>query len=266
LSSHFPEPEPDESSAHDNTDDTAAGVSMSIEQVLDILENGTVDTDHGAIRWSSNYTFLTSVTHNDTTVMAVYKPRSGERPLWDFPDGTLCNRERAAFLTSEALGWQLVPPTVLRDGPRGIGSIQFFVDHDPNFNYFSFDESLLPQLMYLAAFDVLVNNADRKGGHCIVDTGNHVWGIDHGITFHSMHKLRTVIWNFAGNPIPHDILADVEALCMQIETQNSAFRQSLDELLNDREIAAFRRRIERMLKTACYPQPGPGPNYPWPPV
>ena len=239
---------------------------MSIEQVLDILENGTVDTDHGAIRWSSNYTFLTSVTHNDTTVMAVYKPRSGERPLWDFPDGTLCNRERAAFLTSEALGWQLVPPTVLRDGPRGIGSIQFFVDHDPNFNYFSFDESLLPQLMYLAAFDVLVNNADRKGGHCIVDTGNHVWGIDHGITFHSMHKLRTVIWNFAGNPIPHDILADVEALCMQIETQNSAFRQSLDELLNDREIAAFRRRIERMLKTACYPQPGPGPNYPWPPV
>lgn len=242
----------------------SAGITF--DRVMEVLEKGKIDAEHGAIRWSSNYTFLISVAQDDTEIMAVYKPQRGERPLWDFPDGTLCYRERAAFLTSEALGWQIVPPTVLRDGPRGLGSIQFFIDHDPEYNYFSFDESLLPQLMRLAAFDYLVNNADRKGGHCLVDSQNHLWGIDHGITFHASNKLRTVIWDFAGQPVPDTLLEDIEKLCVTLENPQDTFRQQIDRLLHDAEVRAFQKRIHRILKTKQYPQPGPGPNYPWPPV
>ncbi len=241
-------------------------IEISFERVLELLEKGKFDNEHGAIRWSSNYTFLTSLTHDDLTLMSVYKPRSGERPLWDFPDGTLCQRERAAFLVSETLDWQLVPPTVLREGPRGVGSVQFYIDHDPQFNYFSFDESFVPQLSRLALFDVLINNADRKGGHCIVDAENHLWGIDHGIAFHSSHKLRTVIWNFAESAIPQPLLDDIRDLCEQLENTDSDFHQQICDLLSPVEINAFRRRIERVLKTGEYPGPGPGPNYPWPPV
>ena len=114
---------------------------ITFERVLEVLQCGEVDLEHGTIRWSSNYTFLTNVCFEDITLLSVYKPQRGERPLWDFPDGTLCMRERASFLTSEALGWKVVPPTVLRDGPRGLGSFQFFVDHDPEHNYFAFDET-----------------------------------------------------------------------------------------------------------------------------
>lgn len=244
--------------------DDSAGITF--DKVMEILEKGKIDAEHGAIRWSSNYTFLISVEHDDLEVMAVYKPQRGERPLWDFPDGTLCYRERAAFLTSQELDWQIVPPTVLRDGPRGLGSIQFFIDHDPEYNYFSFDESLLPQLMRLAAFDYLVNNADRKGGHCLVDSQNHLWGIDHGITFHAANKLRTVIWDFAGQPVPDALLEDIEKLCMTVDSPQNEFHQKLSALLHDAEVRAFQKRIRRILKTRQYPQPGPGPNYPWPPV
>jgi uncharacterized repeat protein (TIGR03843 family) len=242
------------------------GDAMTIERVLEILEQGTVDAEHGAIRWSSNYTFLTSVTHDETTLMAVYKPQRGERPLWDFPDGTLCYRERAAYLTSEALDWQIVPPTALREGPRGLGSLQFFIDHDPEHNYFTFDDSMTPQLMRLAAFDVIINNADRKGGHCLVDEQNHLWGIDHGITFHAAHKLRTVIWNFANEMIPVDLLDDLRGLRQRLDDEHDDYLCRLQKLLSAAEIAAFRRRIDKLLHTSRYPTPGPGPNYPWPPV
>jgi hypothetical protein len=237
-----------------------------MEQVLDVLDKGRVETEHGVMRWSSNYTFLVSVEHEAITLMAVYKPQRGERPLWDFPDGTLCYRERASFLTSEALGWQLVPPTVLREGPRGLGSIQFYIDHDPEMNYFSFDETMIPQLMRLSAFDYLVNNADRKGGHCLVDEAGRLWGIDHGITFNSAPKLRTVIWDFAGQPVPDDMLADIERLCGDIDNAEGAYRQNLGKLLSEREIGAFQNRVRHILRTKRYPQPGSGPNYPWPPV
>jgi hypothetical protein len=242
------------------------GKALSVERVLDVLDKGRVETEHGVMRWSSNYTFLVSVAHEDITLMAVYKPQRGERPLWDFPDGTLCYRERAAFLTSEALGWQLVPPTVLREGPRGLGSIQFYVDHDPEVNYFSFDETMIPQLMRLSAFDYLVNNADRKGGHCLVDEAGRLWGIDHGITFNSAPKLRTVIWDFAGQPVPDALLTDIERLCVDIDNGDGAYRQSLGKLLSEREISAFQNRVRHILRTKRYPQPGNGPNYPWPPV
>jgi hypothetical protein len=246
--------------------DDDAEASISFDAVLDVLEHGTVEAEHGIIRWSSNYTFLTSVRHEDIALTAVYKPQKGERPLWDFPDGTLCYRERAAFLTSEALGWQVVPPTALRDGPRGLGSLQFFIDHDPEYNYFSFDETLLPQLMTLALFDVIINNADRKGGHCIVDNQNHLWGIDHGIAFHSMHKLRTVIWNFAEQPIPDDHFADLQSLRAVLEQAEDPYTCAMNQLISPAEMVAFKRRIDKLLTSGCYPTPGPGPNYPWPPV
>lgn len=239
---------------------------ITFERALEVLEKGKFDEEHGIIRWSSNYTFLVSIAHEDTRLMAVYKPQRGERPLWDFPDGTLCYRERAAFLTSQELCWELVPPTVLRDGPRGHGSVQCFIDHDPEYNYFSFDESMTPQLKRMAVFDYLVNNADRKGGHCIVDSQDHLWGIDHGITFHASHKLRTVIWNFAGQAVPHGLLDDVQKLCAELDNPQHPYRKNLEALLHDAEIRAFQRRIEKLLKSGKYPVPGPGPNYPWPPV
>jgi hypothetical protein len=239
---------------------------LTFDRVLEVLEKGTFDAEQSVVHWSSNYTFLTAVNHEDTKIMCIYKPQRGERPLWDFPDGTLCFRERASFLTSHALGWKLIPPTALRTGPRGLGSAQFFVDHDPNHHYFEFDDSMLPQLARLALFDVLVNNADRKGGHCIVDSSGHLWGIDHGITFHSANKLRTVIWNFAGDPVPEQLVRDVEQLAHQLDNPNSPYRQELCTLLSHSEIESFKRRIHRLLRDRQYPVPGPGPNYPWPPV
>jgi uncharacterized repeat protein (TIGR03843 family) len=253
-------------SEQDDPKQPQSSVPLSMERVLEILDKGTLDTEHGSIRWSSNYTFLISVCHEDVSLMAVYKPQKGERPLWDFPDGTLCYRERSAFLTSEVLGWQIVPPTVLRAGPRGLGSIQFFVDHDPEFHYFNFDESYLPQLRKLSLFDYLVNNADRKGGHCLVDADNHLWGIDHGITFHASHKLRTVVWNFAGQPVPDELLDDVQKLCNEMNNPQSAYRKELSNLLHASEIRSFQRRIDKIMANKVYPEPGPGPNYPWPPV
>ncbi|MDX1991353.1 MAG: SCO1664 family protein [bacterium] len=251
----------------ENPQDEPKGTPITFERALEVLTKGKIDTEHGSIRWSSNYTFLVSVTHEDSGVMAIYKPQRGERPLWDFPDGTLCYRERAAFLTSEAVGWQLVPPTVLReDAPRGLGSLQFYIDHDPDYNYFSFDESLLPQLMRLTLFDFLVNNADRKGGHCLVDSQNHLWGIDHGLTFHPAHKLRTVVWNFAGQPVPEALLMDVECLLQKLDDTKGEYRTALCQLISEPEMHALHARIRRLLKTRHYPNPGPGPNYPWPPV
>ncbi len=256
------------------TDDTSSAaedpvldsVSITVERVLEAIEKGEVEIEHGSIRWSSNYTFLLSVRYGDLLIPCIYKPRIGERPLWDFPDGTLCLRERASFLTSEFLGWQLVPPTVLREGPRGLGSLQFYVEHDPEYNYFSFDEALKPQLVYLSLFDCIINNADRKGGHCLVDASNRLWAIDHGLTFNAAHKLRTVIWDFAGQPIPAALLDDLQRLCNELDQPQSDYTCAMQELLAPQEMIAYRRRVERLLNSARFPKPGPGPNYPWPPV
>jgi uncharacterized repeat protein (TIGR03843 family) len=252
--------------SNENNADKNQQTPMTTEQMLTILQHGEVQTQFGVMRWSSNYTFLLAIVHEDTEMRAVYKPQKGERPLWDFPDGTLCYREVAAFETSHALGWQLVPPTVLRDGPHGLGSVQFFVDHDPEVNYFSFTPELYPQLQRMAAFDCLINNADRKGGHCLLDENEHLWGIDHGITFNSDHKLRTVIWDFAGHALPDSLTKDIQRLCEEVDNRESDYRKKLDTLLDQREISAFQRRINKLLQSGQYPQPGRGPNYPWPPV
>ncbi len=239
---------------------------LSMDRVFEVLDKGDVDTEHGILRWSSNYAFLVSIKLEDDAVNAVYKPQRGERPLWDFPDGTLCYRETAAYVTSKELCWEIVPPTVLREGPRGLGSFQFFIDHDPQVNYFSFDETMMPHLKRMAAFDYMINNADRKGGHCLVDCDGHLWGIDHGIAFNSVHKLRTVIWDYAGQSISDALLNDISRICIMLEDSSEPYAQSMHKLLSGAEIRAFQNRLRYLLKHRRYPQPGPGPNYPWPPV
>ncbi len=239
---------------------------IASERVLEVLEHGEIETEHGMLRWSSNYAFLLDLAFEEVRLTAVYKPQRGERPLWDFPDGTLCQREVASFLTSRELGWDIVPPTVLRVGARGLGSMQFYIDHDPEVNYFTFDEQFAPQLMRIAAFDWMINNADRKGGHCLLDSEGHIWGIDHGISFNAVHKLRTVIWDFAGQPIPDELLTAIACLLDALDNADTPYSQQMRKLLSAQEIRAFQGRLRHILKQRRYPVPGPGPNYPWPPV
>ena len=173
------------------------------------LQQGEI-SPQGKFLWGSNYTFLVEVAHQDRTLLGVYKPTRGERPLWDFPTATLAGREVAAYLVSEALGWQFVSPTVYRnDGPQGPGSLQLFIDHDPEYHYFNFSKEDHQRLRPVALFDLVINNADRKGSHVLVDPENHLWLIDHGICFHTENKIRTVIWDFASEPIPSELCADL---------------------------------------------------------
>jgi len=242
------------------------GSSLTCDQILNILETGEINSEYGILRWSSNYAFLVNICLDSVDITAVYKPQRGERPLWDFPDGTLCYRERASFLASQQLNWEIVPPTVLREGPRGLGSLQYYIEHDPQVNYFTFDGSFAPQLMRISAFDYLINNADRKGGHCLLDSKGHIWGIDHGISFNAMHKLRTVIWDYAGQTLDDAMLVDIERVAGLVDNPESDFSRGIVDLLSGQEITAFRRRLSKMVRTKRYPSPGPGPNYPWPPV
>ncbi len=241
-------------------------IELDYDAVLESLRSGEILEEHGLMRWGSNYTFLVSVRDDKHDFMAIYKPRMGERPLWDFPDGTLCQRETASFVLSEMLGWHIVPPTVLREAPRGAGSIQVFINHDPQRHFFTFDETHIPQIQRMALFDVLVNNADRKGGHCLLDATERVWGIDHGLTFHPAPKLRTVIWDYAGEPIPDALLADLQKLCTRLDDDSDPQQQQFNELLNAAERRALSRRIDQLLQTGVYPMPGPGPNRPWPAI
>jgi hypothetical protein len=246
--------------------DEHKSIPLTIDRVERVLAEGTLSDQYARLNWSSNYAFLADITLDEITLTSVYKPQRGERPLWDFPDGTLCYRERASYLTSQALEWQIVPPTVLREGMHGIGSFQFFIDHDPEVTYFQFDSALADQLRRICVFDTLVNNADRKGGHCLLDSELHIWGIDQGLTFNTAHKLRTVIWDYAGQAIPDDLLADVERVYTGMDNPENPLREQLCHLLDAAEIAAFQARMRKLLKTRMFPTPGAGPNYPWPPV
>src|SRR5712691_10814787 len=166
---------------------------------------------------ASNYTFLSEVADPERTVLAVYKPRDGETPLWDFPEGTLCRREVAAYVLSRSLGWPSIPPTVLREGPHGPGSVQQFIRFDPTEHFFTLRETRLDDFRAVAAFDVVVNNADRKGGHCLLGEDGTIWLIDHGVCFAVEPKLRTVIWDFAGDPLPESLCRDLGRLEQELE-------------------------------------------------
>lgn len=240
--------------------------AVSVERVLTLLTEGEMEVE-GLMPDSSNYTFLARISDDELSGLAVYKPQRGERPLWDFPRGTLCSREAAAFLLSETLGWRIVPPTVLREGPQyGLGSVQLFINADFEAHYFTLRGSDDDTFKRIAAFDVIANNADRKGGHILKDRDGHVWGIDHGITFHVENKLRTVIWEYAGQPIPEPLLDDIRRVCRQLEDVDDAFTLALKQLLERAEIDALRRRVERVLRRPRYPEPTGGRSMPWPPI
>ena len=179
---------------------------LETSTVLSVLQNGEI-TIKGEFVWGSNYTFLAEVCQEAQVVQSVYKPSRGERPLWDFPAASLARREAAAYVVSEALGWELVPPTVYRKkAPIGPGSLQLFIEHDPELHYFNLGEADKQRLRPVVLFDLLINNADRKGSHLLYDNHHHLWLIDHGICFHAEDKLRTVIWDFAGEPIPEQAI------------------------------------------------------------
>lgn len=233
----------------------------------------------GRMPWSSNATFLCTVTAGnredddrlfgvdpDASMLAIYKPRVGERPLWDFHEGTLCQREAAACLVSELLGWNLVPDTVLRDGPVEIGAVSRFYDHDPEQHYFETLSGNEATYRRFAAFDVIVNNTDRKGGHVLLADDGHLWGIDHGVCFHEQYKLRTVIWEFAGEQIEPAIIGDIERFAAAIDNGDGPAAE-LQSLLTPAEFEALRTRTFRLLERSTYPVPsGDYRDYPWPTI
>ena len=214
---------------------------------------------------SSNYVYLAILCASEgEQVAAVYKPESGETPLWDFPGG-LYRREVAAYELSKLIGWNFVPPTVVRDGPKGIGSLQLYVEHDRNSHFFEQreTENLIPQLKRMAVFDYVTNNADRKGGHCLLDEQGRIWGIDHGLCFHTDYKMRTVIWDWAEDPIPQQWLDDVSALAVTLEAAGDDIAP-LREFLEEDELDHMVERAEDIVKSAQFPIPGPHRSYPWP--
>ncbi|HZD57989.1 MAG TPA: SCO1664 family protein [Anaerolineales bacterium] len=234
--------------------------------ILTALQQGEV-TVKGEFLWGSNYTFSVQVSHEDSTYRAVYKPTRGERPLWDFPRASLARREVAAYLVSEATGWRFVPPTVYRGkGPIGAGSLQLYVEHDPEYNYFNLRDSDRQRLRPVALFDLMINNADRKGSHILFDGDHKIWLIDHGICFHRDAKLRTVIWDFAGEPIPGELCADMTGFLQRVSPK-SELAKDLKQFISREEVSALFSRTERLLKFGRFPNPHPNRRpYPWPPV
>jgi hypothetical protein len=236
------------------------------DRLLGLLGGGEL-TLAGLIPWSSNYTFLGEVSLGDESAPVVYKPIRGEQPLFDFPRNTLAKREVAAFVVCRALGWGLVPPTVLRTGPHGRGSVQIFVNVDQDAHYFTFrdDPAFSHVLRSLALFDLIANNADRKGGHCLRAGDGCIIAIDHGLCFHVHDKLRTVIWDFAGEPFPADLAADLTRLEADLADGDGDTRRALAGLLAADEIAALRHRVADALAAGTFPAPPEDRRpYPWP--
>jgi hypothetical protein len=233
---------------------------MVTEQLRTAIQCGNYEIK-GQFTFGSNYTFLVSVQHEGKDYAAVYKPLRGEQPLWDFPENTLAGREVAAYLISEALDLHIVPFTTLRDdGPYGAGSLQQYIDYDPEYHYFSFSEEDRQLLKPVVLFDWLCNNADRKGSHVFFETGTHkLYAIDHGICFHEDDKLRTVLWDFSGQKIPQDLLSRL-----------SLSRRLLADLapyLSPGEISALLARAESIRKKGVFPrQPRDRRAMPWPPL
>ena len=263
--------------------------SMMTPEPVDVLLNGEMEIE-GRMPWSSNATFLVNLRapaddgaedgdrcedgENGETgegedlgnlLKAIYKPHRGERPLWDFPDG-LYRREVAAYELAVLLGWDIIPRTVLRDGPFGIGSVQTFVDADFSEHYFTMLEnrpSVHPQLRVMATFDLIANNADRKGGHILLRPDDDtIWGIDQGLCFNVEPKLRTVLWDFAGEKIPKGLRPDVE----RVAAMKPGELGPLDSLLMADEIETMLARAKRVAERPFFPHPKSDYAYPWPMV
>jgi len=238
----------------------AAGLSVPAA-----LANGEIEV-LGALPESSNAALLVRCVAPDESVLAVYKPMRGEAPLWDFPDGTLHRREVAAFEVARALGWPRVPPTVLREGPFGAGSVQLFVNFDPAEHFFTLEVEHADTFRRIAMFDLAVNNADRKGGHCLLDEDGEIWVIDHGVCFAVEPKLRTVIWTFVDEALPANAVDDLSRVRTSLE-EGGDLAATLGALLAPDEVAATAERIDRLLADGRFPEPEPGVRpFPWPPI
>lgn len=238
---------------------------MDKNEVLTALGQGILHLE-GQFIYGSNYTFMANCRYGDTKLETVYKPLRGERPLWDFPPRTLARREVAAFLVSEALGWNLVPPTLFRTrgAPMGPGSLQLFVDHNPEQHYFNFDQTQQQHLPKVMLFDLLINNADRKGGHLLIDPEGELFLIDHGLSFHVEDKLRTVVWDHAGQPIPPELCQDVSTILPELSPGKSVFKTLQPHLL-PKEIAALQKRGRDLVESGQFPLPPEDRRaYPWP--
>jgi uncharacterized repeat protein (TIGR03843 family) len=229
--------------------------------------SGQIDLQ-GQFMLGSNYTFLVNVLHENQTYAGVYKPQKGEQPLWDFPENSLAGREVCAYILSEFLGWRLVPYTILRqDGPYGPGSLQQFIEYNPNNQYFSFKPEDKARLNPVALFDHLVNNADRKGSHVLLEKRTRrLYAIDHGLCFHAEDKLRTVIWDFAGQDIDEAYLGDIARMCDALALP-SALLADLERYLMPEELAALAERGQFLLATAKFPLPPQNRRtFPYPPL
>jgi uncharacterized repeat protein (TIGR03843 family) len=240
-----------------------AGVTeLDLDRALTLLREGDMEIE-GRLIDASNATLYAAITHDGITTACVYKPIQGERPLWDFPDGTLAFREVAAYALSEATGWDIVPPTVLRDGPFGTGMVQLWIDTDETVDLTELVRQDDPALRRMALYDAVVNNADRKGGHLLPVPGGHVYGVDHGVCFAVEPKLRTVLWGWRGRRLVAEEVAVLEALRALLDGD---LGETLCGLLHETEVAATRHRIEQLLAKGRFPQPNPDwPAVPWPP-
>ena len=234
---------------------------MATEDKLVRLQNGTLRVT-GRLIDASNASLYAIAELDDVEMVCIYKPIAGERPLWDFPDGCLAHREFAAYIVSEHLGFHVVPLTVLRDGPYGKGMAQEWIDIDESIDLAQFFSSDHSALRSMALFDAVVNNTDRKIGHLLPVNDEIVYGCDHGVTFHVEDKLRTVLWQWAGESLRDD---EIQLLQRAGDSLNGELRVQLEQLLTADEIDALEMRVNRLLNLGCFPHPSPDwPAVPWP--
>jgi uncharacterized repeat protein (TIGR03843 family) len=230
---------------------------------IKLLRQGEM-TIEGRLVQASNATLRCDIELDGLLAKCVYKPVEGERPLWDFPDGTLAGREVGAYLVSEAMGWRVVPPTVHRDGPFGPGMVQLWIEPDPEVDLVALSRANHPAVRRMAVFDAVINNADRKIGHLLPVPDGHVYGCDHGVSFSEEYKLRTVLWQWRGKPLKAAALQALQDVRAALDRSLGA---QLAELLTPAEVEATRRRVDLMLKHRVHPYPPEDwPAIPWPPV
>lgn len=229
---------------------------------MNLLETGEISVE-GRLVDASNATLFVEISDGDSTVRAIYKPVAGERPLWDFPDGNLASRERAAYLVDQVLGFNHIPLTILRDGPFGFGMVQRWIDVDEDIDlelHFRKDD---PQLREVALLDAVINNTDRKIGHLLPDKDGHLYICDHGVTFHVDDKLRTVLWQWSGLDLTQEEIGSLENLLVAI---GNGKLEELDSLITKDEIAALIARTQALIESRRFPEPNPEwPHIPWPP-
>jgi hypothetical protein len=241
---------------------TEPAPSLELDDALRLLRDGELEVE-GRLVDASNATLYCISTYEGVSAACVYKPVAGERPLWDFPDGTLAGRELGAYLVSAATDWDIVPPTVMRDGPYGMGMCQLWIDVEPTVDLAELARSSIEPLRRMAVFDAVINNADRKGGHLLPVPDGHVYGVDHGICFSVEDKLRTLLWGWQGQRLTEEAMDMLHVVKAQLA---GSLGRSLCELLTPDEVWATERRIERLLATKRHPKPsGDWPPVPWPP-